>query len=263
LGQAWYKKASVQTAIASGIFLVMVTGVVHMSPKRRLEAEAQDLKREIQRPETQLAPFRTLAVARFGGSEMDALSKLASQIRDVQLEVERASKAIRRLDVKVIARFRGDWTSAPPDLSNLFRRASDASDIRVQIETQAAGMRWVDFHDSSAPTLSAGDNNAWVLEYRATAPPGAWIMGVAHDELTACGIVDLLLYGLNKQVTRDEVIDVDSVVLVFYINGVAAYRAEYRPELRITPVKQNGYSTGLKLNGPTPIVPMPKSAMER
>ena len=88
--QKWYKKASVQTALISGAFLVAVTLIVQYSPKTKLEKEIDVLEGEIQKLETQIAPFRALAIERFGENEEEALAKLAVQVEELQTQISRA-----------------------------------------------------------------------------------------------------------------------------------------------------------------------------
>ena len=136
----WYKKASVQTALIGGAFLVAVTLIVQYSPKTKLEKEIDVLEGEIQKLETQIAPFRALAIERFGENEEEALAKLAVQVEELQTQISRAKGIVRRFDVSVVATIKGDWKSnEPPDLSKLTRTASRGSDISVEIQAFSEG----------------------------------------------------------------------------------------------------------------------------
>lgn len=226
MAYSWYKKASVQTALVSGVFLVVVTLLIQFSPKAKLEKEVANHKEQIQRLETQLTPFRALAVERFGGTEQEALAKLAAQLQDLQTQLKREAGTIRRFEVVAVATLAGDWKSTPPDFSRLVRRASRGSDVRVELKTTDAEMRWVDLTDSGPPKMAAGEQGNWILDYTAQAPAGSWILGVNRDDLKTCGILEMALYGIDHNVTHDGVITVTGVTLSFYVNGVPAYRAE-------------------------------------
>ncbi len=206
--QNWFKKTSVQTAIVSGIFLLVVTIVVQFAPKAKLKKEVVDLKDEIQRLEIQLAPFRALAVQRFGGSEEQALVKLATQVQDLQTQLERSTGTIRRFDVFAVATLTGDWKSATiPNLSNLFRIASREADIRVELKSGEADMRWVEFTDSGAPRMATGENGNWTLDYTAQVPAGSWVLGENRDDLQKCGTLEMILYGINRSKFGGQYID--------------------------------------------------------
>ena len=91
MAQKWYQKAGVQAAIVGALALVVVTLIPIALKVPDLESENAQLKgklgektAEIQRLETLLAPFRTIALEKYTGSENEALAKLASQINLLQ-----------------------------------------------------------------------------------------------------------------------------------------------------------------------------------
>ena len=95
--QRFYQKASVQVAIATAIGLTIVTTITIAHQRSQLRADNQKLltdvtvkTAEIQRLETLLTPFRTIALEKFTGDEKDALRKLADYVIDLrQKDVER------------------------------------------------------------------------------------------------------------------------------------------------------------------------------
>jgi hypothetical protein len=87
MAQPFYQKASVQVAIISAVTLLLVTAatIFHqrssiVADHARLLQDNQKQAQEIQRLETLLTPFRTIALQRFSGPEGEALKKLADQI---------------------------------------------------------------------------------------------------------------------------------------------------------------------------------------
>jgi hypothetical protein len=94
MARKWYNKASVQTAIISGVFLLIGIGIPHFfqvptlkNKITQLEKEGKDKDAEIQRLETQLVPFKTLALEIFAGDENERLQKLAQEIKILQHDV--------------------------------------------------------------------------------------------------------------------------------------------------------------------------------
>jgi len=98
--QKFYQKASVQVAIVSAIGLVVVTLITIWHQRSQLKAdnkalqgEVQQTKAEIQRLETLLTPFRTIALEKFTGDEKDALRKLADYVIELhQRDVEQTRR---------------------------------------------------------------------------------------------------------------------------------------------------------------------------
>ena len=251
MARRWYHKASVQTALVSGVFLTIVTAIVQFSPKARLEGQVKSL-------ETQLAPFRTLAVERFGGNEQQALAKLAAQLGELQTQLERQAGIIRRFDVAAVATLAGDWKSQiPPDFSHLFRTSGRGSDIRAELKTKDADLRWVEFKDSTPPKMIAGEHNSWILDYSAQAPAGSWVLGANRSDLQTCGSVEMTLYGIDNNTTQDGIVAVSSLTLTFYVNGIPACRCEYHPDFRAQLTQELGSPVKIHLVGASTIQPIP------
>jgi hypothetical protein len=247
LSDKWYRKASAQTALVSAVALVVITLLVEFSPRSALKEKVATL-------ETQLAPFRALALERFGGNEQQALAKLAAQLGELEAQLKREGGVIRRFDVAAFATLKGKWkSSTPPDFSHLFKTGARAYDIRVELKTNDADMRWLEFTDSSAPRMAAGENNSWILDYAAQAPAGSWILGVNRNDLQRCGNVEMRLYGIDKDATTDSVITVTSLTLSFYINGVPACRCEYHPDFTAQLSEEQGSPVRIQLGGPVSI----------
>jgi hypothetical protein len=251
LGNRWYQKATVQTAVVGGVFLTIVTAIVEFSPKRRLERQVAGL-------EAQLAPFRAVAVERFGGNEQQALAKLAAQLGELQTQLQREAGTIRRFDVAAVANLTGDWKStSPPDLSKLFRTGGRGSDIRAELKTEDADMRWVEFTDITPPRMVAGEHNSWILDYGGQVPAGSWLLGANRNDLQTCGSVEMTFYGIDHNTTQDGVITVNSLTLTFYVNGIPACRCEYHPNFRAQLTGEQGSPVKIQLAGPVTVQPIP------
>ena len=89
--QKFHQKASVQVAIIStiGVIVVAVLTIFHQrsqlkADNERLHRETADKTAEIQRLETLLAPFRTIALQRYTASEPEALRMLAHRIAELE-----------------------------------------------------------------------------------------------------------------------------------------------------------------------------------
>jgi hypothetical protein len=91
MAQKWYQKATVQGAIVAALALLIATLAPIALEVPSLKSDNAELNRkltdktaDVQRLETQLAPFRTIALERYTGPENEALAKLASQIQLLQ-----------------------------------------------------------------------------------------------------------------------------------------------------------------------------------
>ena len=108
MAQKFYNKASVQVAIVTGIVTIVVTVLYvwndrsqlkqdnknYISEISELKQKNQELTSEVQRLETQLTPFKTIALERFTGTEQEALQKLADELNELKDRMDPFKKPI-------------------------------------------------------------------------------------------------------------------------------------------------------------------------
>ncbi len=106
--QRFYQKASVQVAIVSAIGLIVAALITvgHQrsqlkSENKKLEGEVTDKTAEIQRLETLLTPFRTIAIQKYTGDEAQSLRKLADYVVKLQERDAEQAKRIGELQKQV------------------------------------------------------------------------------------------------------------------------------------------------------------------
>lgn len=111
MSQKFYQKASVQVAIVSALVAIVIIAV-HIwfnysdvkrenrkltSKNKTLSDDLAKASTEVQRIETLLTPFRTIALEKFTGDEKQALRKLADQITKLQTQDEAKTRQIESL----------------------------------------------------------------------------------------------------------------------------------------------------------------------
>ena len=197
--QKWYQKATVQGAIVGASALIVVTLIPVALQVPRLKSENAALVRkvfektaEVQRIETLLAPFRTIALERYTGPENEALKKLASQIQILQdLDTQKTLK-IEALQKEI------DKTSEqarPPELSLVSHDTAINGDERVVTlrfspsKNQPLGiLRFV-------AELSVG-STARITDFWPTLDGGAFQSGGDSKKITEDGKAARLIYQL-------------------------------------------------------------------
>jgi hypothetical protein len=173
--------------------------------------------------------------------------------RDLRL-LKRDAGTVRRFDVAAVVTLAGDWKSTtPPDFSRYLRTGERGANLRIELKTKDADIRWVEFIESSPPKIVVGQRNSWVLDYTSQASVGSWVLGVNRDDLQTCGTVVMRLYGIDYNATQDGGVTVDSLTLSFYVNGIPAGRCEYHPNLRVELTQELGSPVRIELYGPVAI----------
>jgi hypothetical protein len=139
MAQKWYQKASVQTAIVSACALIVVALIPIALQVPRLQSENQKLRdgldektAEIQRLETLLVPFKTIALERFTGSEAEALGKLAERLKILEEQLGDVDR-LREIAAK------HEFTPISPELrklalSSLSRAAVTYAEHSIKLE---------------------------------------------------------------------------------------------------------------------------------
>ena len=84
--QRFYNKTSVQVAIITALGIIGAALITVLNQRSELKNNNDEMQKEIisktamiQRLETMLTPFRTIALEKYTGSEREALLKLASK----------------------------------------------------------------------------------------------------------------------------------------------------------------------------------------
>jgi hypothetical protein len=259
MAHEWYRKASVQTAIITSFAAMLVTLLVHYSPKEKLEKTILELEAENRKLENSLAPFVTLAAERFGGPIDLALNKLSARFNELDEKLEHEKGLIRYLEVEVFVTLSGIWSSPTlPDFSKLFRTGARSNDIKVHLLAQGGDFKELNFENSTPPRFTQGQENTRILDYRAEAIAGCWIIGAHKSVLSECKNLEVQIYGVDHTSTTDSVLTIQKVLLVFYVNGLPTHQCEFSSPLSDSLTSDHGKGgIKVKMNGPAAIKPFP------
>lgn len=201
--------------------------------------------------ETQLAPFRTLALDRFPGKEEgEALARLARKIDDLRREFEKSLKNIRSFAAEISIITKGEWTNAePPNPSLLVRVGGGGPGARVKFLLDGSDERWLDLDNPEALTLMTLSEGETRLQYRVEASPGAWIIGHHPQEYVGCRGAQVTLWAFNAASTVDKTVFVKSITFRFFVNGVLELICDIKPEKVVDLAPKKGGSTNLNWTG--------------
>ena len=197
----WYQKATVQGALvaAAGLIIITLIPIALQVPKLQeanhtLERSIGEKNVQLQRLETQLAPFKTIALERYTGPENEALAKLAGQVQLLQRLDEEKTAKIQTLERSL------EKTSAqasPPVLSLASSSISDKDGAKV------ATLR---FNSSKNVPLGAIVFVAEVSTFSLTPPPkivdfwpdanSAFVSGNDSKKIAEDGLSARLVYSL-------------------------------------------------------------------
>jgi hypothetical protein len=214
------------------MILALVVGVRYLYNQKRgiqelqeevgkRDHEVAERDRQIGILETQLAPFRAIALDRFpGAKEGEAIARLATQIQDLQRQFDAAQSVIRSFAVEITIEMRGNWKDGKmPDPSGLIKLTGGTAGS-VKVSLSSGEEKEIVLPDlTEIHTRDLGNGGA-ELYYVATASPANWILGHRSDELEECRAVEAFLFGVNPNSTTDSHVTIVSIKVRLLINGV-------------------------------------------
>lgn len=215
--------------LGAGFFYDRFWGIPAL--KERLQAAAEKISEKDVRIgvlETQLAPFRALALDRFPGqAEGEALARLTTQIEELKHKFDDAQKTIQYFAAQVSLIVGADWKVGEPSdkrIHSLIHMSGGGSDVTVQFALTNGEQRALSLGSTEELNLKQvpGDGGLAELSYSVAASPGSWIFRIRHDELVACTHISLLLHGLTPETTNDGRITAHRLKVAFFVNGRAA-----------------------------------------
>ena len=153
MSQKWYQKDGVQASLVGGVTLILATAIATAIPNwlkipkyeteiENLRSNLSDRELEVLKLETQLTPYRTLAVEIFGGSESEALSKLLIRFSELDSKVTEL-KQIENNRVRASQSMESLKQTPPVVNSSLHKRDSGEWIVSIVIENDVPiKVRW-------------------------------------------------------------------------------------------------------------------------
>jgi hypothetical protein len=185
--------------LAAAIFLGLTTYYARglILDVRHCESECARLRHEetvkqarIIELETQLAPYKSAALLKYGSDDKLSMAKLTEDVRhfDEQLKVEMAK--VRTFSAVIEAEFSASWKNgAPPDSSKWLRYVG-GNHMMMELELLAEDLQWflVQFPEDESLVHRTLPSGHVLLTMRTTAAQGGPIFGKCERTLRACAI---------------------------------------------------------------------------
>ena len=234
MAQKWYQKASVQTAIVSGLFLIAVTAVPYALRVPKLNDKIDDLNhkledksQEILRLETQLAPIRALALEKYPGDQAEALKKLANEVTSLRERFERAERSINRFQARVKLLISANWSASKPPVNQSAFSAWINPSLMFRGSKTGALPKVALFSTESRTTEAPADELGveYVAEPKAGAPP----LGMSIDDLAAYTTAILSVPFVKIDTVTDGKATLKHLELEILVNGTRRFFVSHNP----------------------------------
>jgi len=255
---SWFSRrpAWVRVLIAIGIILVILFWVGLTAYDRgwnipELETAIRDKDVEIQRLETQLVPFKTVALERYPGNETEALKRLAKELSDLELRLEASLQKIHSFEAHMCAVVTVEPAKESTPLDGALLVLGNNPAATVQVELRDGSIQEERFYlTEGMPSISGLAPGRVSLEYHAKALPGSWVFDRRLDQLSSCRQIQLALYGFKREPTKTERIIIETYSVTLYANGKPVLLVQEKPHMQF--VLQDAGCPSLKWEGRIP-----------
>lgn len=210
------------TAFAAGWLYDHFYGIPEL--KKKLETRQNELnekRNEVILLETKLAPFKTVALERYGGDNSQALAQLAQDVSKFENELRAVESKVRNLSLALEVEFRTKWKGGkPPDPSKWFWLGGGTKAMTGTFILENNRDSETEFHHVENMRLIAIDDGWARLSYRAAAAPGSTIFGELPRRIQSIRDFSFVAFGLKKEFSEDGIGEIRQIKLQFFVNGV-------------------------------------------
>lgn len=184
----------------------------------RLRQRNQERLSEINRLETQLAPFKIFALENYPGDESKALERLSQEIAGLQQKIESVESIINAFAVQLIVKSSAKWVEGNPPVTPGIMVLGSNPDLVIEVIIDTGESRELELQIDGLARIEKEDNIA-ILGFKAEAPPKSWILGFDSRKIKNLGRIQSTIYGINRSTVADDKIRIEQILAEVYING--------------------------------------------
>jgi hypothetical protein len=220
--------AAVLVGLVVGLYYLRISDAKHCESEcARLRHEESVKQARIIELETQLAPYKSAALLKYGSDDKLSMAKLTEDVRhfDEQLKVEMAK--VRTFSALIEAEFAASWKNgAPPNVSNWLRSAG-GNHMMMEIEFLAEDLQWflVQFPEDESLVHRTLPSGHVLLTMRTTAAQGGPIFGKVPGKITNLRNLRFQGAGIGRSYANGDTARLHSIDVRFFVNGKPSFRA--------------------------------------
>ena len=235
IGHPWYSLVvGIGVIVFLGLYALFIYKRWDVPGLRQTIAEQKqiiaDKNQQIILLETQLGPFKTIALERYPGAVTEALARLAKDLEKLQKDLIDATTSIKALDATVSIKVTADWKDGkPPTLNDIITLGGDMMTLRVVFEAQDGDTLEAKFYGFGELGVISTDEEWITVQYQARAAPGSAVFGTKPTGLVAVQVIQFCPFGglkISRVVSRD--LKLEQLDIQFFVNGKEAFKCYFR-----------------------------------
>lgn len=208
---------------------------------------------QIQLLETQLAPFRAVAIDKFPGRDVgDALALLGTQINKMQKDLDEARSSIQTFSVKLTMEFSGSWkeNKEPGAVPLLMMGGQGGNEGTIDLKMNDGRILNTTFGSLTNEEWKHVDGDTYRYSCQLTASAGDPIMGLSKSDLSKITAMSFVLPGVSGETATQPIMSIHRVHVMVFVNGIRYGNAALTDSPRDFEFKQGkGSSTSLRWVG--------------
>lgn len=177
--------------------------------------------------ETQMAPFKAVALEKYPGQVTEAMAQLIADITRFEKALVEAETKIRGYEVFITVRGKIEWKNGkPPEIKERFWLGDPDSTVSATFEMETKkGKVLVPMFGFKHYSETLENDGSTTIKYKAESLPGGELLGFQPSDLIKISKSEFRLIGVSPQTTDSNIVTVKDVSLDFYFNGKSSYKS--------------------------------------
>ncbi len=210
------------------LFVVVIFGALFAYDKfwgiPKLKETIADQKQQIMLLETQLAPFKAVALERYPGVVTDALARLGNDLGTLQKQFIDEKLSIKQLDASILIKLAITWKTKP--VKGLMPQGGGATIIVIFVLNDGNTVA-VPFHGEESLIFDFPNGNMTTIQYTAFGSPGSKIFGLKPTDITYVRSIICATFCLyNKDNIVSPEVKLQELAIKFFVNGQASFECQ-------------------------------------
>jgi hypothetical protein len=178
------------------------------------ELRVRQLETDLQTANTELAPFKTAAVLKYGEGDKESLKKLATHISQISEELAKEKQTIRSFTASVVQEYSGTWTNDPPNAGT----RSYVSPLTLLVLQSTEDPTKPAIILNSQHGVGMYEKSIYRIKSDATIGVGNVPAGELTRTLTNYDSINIRSQLMPKQLNKSQAV-LTSVSVTFFVNG--------------------------------------------
>jgi hypothetical protein len=213
------------------VFIIIVLGIfAHWSYQElfgipRLNATIDSQKQTIQSLQTELEPFKTVALERYGGDNNQAIARLADDIQKFESKLRMSEGKIRSLDAAITIDFSAKWKGGKVPNTDEWISLGGSRVMSMDFLLDDATSAPTEFHHDEDLNIAPLEGQRFRLTYRATAAPGSQVFGILPKQIRNVKDFSFDAFGFSQEFIDGTEAVIYNVRIDFFVNGKISFSA--------------------------------------